>query len=258
MKTGEVKALLRQRFTAPTHAIFFEVSDATGFQGTGWADAISMSLWPSHGLHLEGYEIKVSRSDWKRELINPVKAEKFAARCDKWWLVTTENVVDDESEIPINWGWILANEGGLSIKRKATEHEPVPMDKNFLAALLRGAGKVSDSEVEAIVEKRVAELRKNIDREIEYAVERKTGRAGEDTKLVEKLRAALAADPDAKYIGDEQVVAAIVAVCKSGVSCSWQGLEKAAQNLEEAADKIRRCHDNLALPKAPTKKRRAA
>jgi hypothetical protein len=131
------------------------------------------------------------------------------------------------------------------------------MDKNFLAALLRGAGKVSDSEADAIVEKRIQAMRKNIDQEIEYAVERRAGRANEDTKLVEKLRTALAADPDAKYIGDEQVVSAIVAVCKSGVACSWQGLEKAAHNLEEAADKIRKSHDSLALPKSKTKKRKA-
>jgi hypothetical protein len=102
MKTGDVKALLRQRFSAPTHAIFFEVSDATGYHGTGWVDAISMSLWPSHGLHLEGYEIKVSRYDWKRELAKPAKAEKFAARCDKWWLVTAEGVIEDESEFRRN------------------------------------------------------------------------------------------------------------------------------------------------------------
>jgi hypothetical protein len=150
---------------------------------------------------------------------------------------------------------MLASKDGLTIKRKAASNDPIPMDKN---ALLRGAGKVTDSEVNAIVEKRLKALREGIDREIEYAVDRRTARNSDDTKLLEKLRAALNADPDAKYLGDDQVVAAIVALCKSGVACSWQGLAKAAQNLEEAAAKIRQSHQSLALPAPPSKKQRAA
>lgn len=258
MKTPEVKALLRNRFRAPTHAIFFEVSDATGFNGTGWADAISMNLWPSHGLELEGYEIKVSRSDWKRELAKPSKAEKFAQRCDRWWIVTTEGVIDDESEIPRQWGWIMASPNQLKIQRKAARNEPIPIDRHFLAALLRGAGKADQVEIEAICQKRLNELREHDERQIAYEVDRRADKATSDTKIMEGLRKAMNADPDAEWMSDGQAIAAILAVYKSGVAGTWEGLDSAAQKLEDAADKIRSAHARLNLPKSERKKRGVA
>jgi hypothetical protein len=98
----DICRLLRGKFCAPTHAIFFEVPDATGARHGGFADAISMSLWPSHGLELHGYEIKVSKYDWLREIARPQKAERFAAFCERWWVVTSEGVIDDDSTMPTN------------------------------------------------------------------------------------------------------------------------------------------------------------
>jgi hypothetical protein len=204
------------------------------------------------------YEIKVSRGDWKRELANPTKAEKFAQRCDRWWIVTTEGVIADETEIPQKWGWMLATSEGLKIKRKASKNDPIPMDKSFLASLLRGAGNADQAEVEAICQKRLKELRAGDERTIAYEVDRRAGKATSDSMIMEGLRKAMNADPAAEYMSDEQAIAAIVAVYKSGVSSTWEGLETAALKLEEAAEKIRSAHERLNLPKTERKKRRAA
>jgi hypothetical protein len=254
MKTEQVKALLRQRFSAPTHAIFFEVSDATGFAGTGWADAISMSLWPSHGLTLEGYEIKISRGDWKRELANPVKAEKFAARCDKWWIVTAEGVIQDDAEIPSNWGWILASNDGLAIKRQAIKNvNPVLVDRVFLAALLRGAGKADAVAIEAICQERLKELRRTDEQNIQHRVQQATGRRSDDTKILDIVRERLG--EDANYIEIQNMADSIVAVYKSGIAETWRGLRTVVSLLEDTSAKVRKCHADLRLPKIEKRKR---
>lgn len=254
LRTPEIRALLRAKFCQPTHCIFFEVSDATGFQGTGWADAISMSLWPSHGLHLEGYEIKVSRSDWQRELINPIKAEKFAARCDKWWLVTAENVIKDESEIPQNWGWMLATENGLVVKRKAELNKtPAAVDRVFLAALLRGCGKADQAEIEAICEKRLVELRRTDEQNIQWKIEKAAGRRSDDTKIMDVVRGALG--KEGEFIEIQNMADSIVVVYKSGIAQTWRGLKTVVSLLEDTSINMRKAHAELNLPALEKKKR---
>ena len=68
MNTSELQAALVKRHPPEAWALCFEVGDATGGGHTRWADAVAMSLWPSRGLHLHGFEIKASRSDWVKEL----------------------------------------------------------------------------------------------------------------------------------------------------------------------------------------------
>src|SRR3546814_18831404 len=70
---------------------------------------------------IEGMEIKVGRGDWLREQRRPEKAEEIARYCDQWWLVTTEGVVADASEIPTAWGWLLLERGGRLKRAKLPE-----------------------------------------------------------------------------------------------------------------------------------------
>lgn len=254
MRTEEIKALLRARFCQPTHVILFEVSDATGFNGSGWADAISMSLWPSHGLNLEGYEIKVSRNDWQKELANPAKAEKFAARCDKWWLVTAENVIKDEREIPEKWGWMVATEKGLRINRPAAKNnQPVAVDRIFLAALLRGAGKFDQAQIEAICQIRLTELRQNDERDIEYKIRQAAGRKSDDTQIMDLVRKGLG--QDCNFVTIQSMTDSIIAVYKSGIAETWRGLKTVVNLLEDTSIKLRQSNIELNLPKIEKKKK---
>jgi hypothetical protein len=65
-------------------ALARDCSDAVRFISSGWsresrADAIARHLWPSQGLELIGFELKVSRSDWLREIKDPYKCESKKA-----------------------------------------------------------------------------------------------------------------------------------------------------------------------------------
>jgi hypothetical protein len=78
---AEVRAALMNRYCAPEWATFFEVANSTGGGAVRSADAVAMSLYPSRGLRLHGFEIKVSRSDWLHELKQPDKSvavQRFA------------------------------------------------------------------------------------------------------------------------------------------------------------------------------------
>src|SRR3546814_15942939 len=96
---------------------------------------------------IEGMEIKVGRCDWLREQRRPEKAEEIARYCDQWWLVTTEGVVADASEIPTAWGWLLLERGGRLKRAKLPERlTPAPLDRPFVASLLRTAQAASEAE----------------------------------------------------------------------------------------------------------------
>lgn len=131
--------LIRAKYSGQAWATLPQVPDGTGGTKSRTADALAMSLWPSQGLHLHGFEIKVSRSDWQREIQDPSKADTFASRCDFWWIVAPEGVVQ-LAEMPGSWGLLspTRNGCGLTVK-KGAERRPSPeaIDRPFLAAMFR-------------------------------------------------------------------------------------------------------------------------
>lgn len=155
-----VREALRKRYEPPAWALLEEVRDATGYDAKRSADAIAMSLWPSRGLELHGFEIKSSRNDWVREHKSPDKAEAIAAYCDRWWLVVSDVDFVRDGELPATWGLLALGPKGLKTVREAPQRKPKTMDRPFLASLLRRAHDqmktmVPREEVNDIVEARV-------------------------------------------------------------------------------------------------------
>lgn len=129
--------LLGNRFCPPAWAFIPQVRNGTGFLSvTRTADAIAMGLWPSRGLHLNGFEIKVNRGDWLGELKRPDKAEEIAQFCDFWWIVAPKDLIKVE-ELPTPWGLMIPHGKTTKIIKQAEQLEPIPIDKLFLAAILR-------------------------------------------------------------------------------------------------------------------------
>ena len=157
LQTGALRAALREKFPLPEYALFFEVADATGFRGSRTADAIAMSCWPSRGLDLIGFELKASRSDWTREKADPAKAEAICRYCDRWYLVIGDRKIVKPGELPPTWGLIAPKGQKLVIVTEAPKLNPVSVDRDFLAALLRKA--VSQSPDEAVIREAVNKAR---------------------------------------------------------------------------------------------------
>ncbi|HEY3924379.1 MAG TPA: hypothetical protein VGL75_07440 [Acidothermaceae bacterium] len=155
---SEMIALLRARH-APSGrdngewAFMTGVRNEAGFKATRTIDALALSLWESRGHELHGYEVKVSRSDWLRELADPAKADGFIARCDRWWLVAAEGVAK-AAEMPTGWGLLVAQGDKLRAVVQAPKLPRTPeqrvIDRSWLVCLLRGAGAVPKSRPEDI------------------------------------------------------------------------------------------------------------
>lgn len=139
----DVVDLIRRRYctdagNGPAAVILPQVRNAAGFDATRTADAIVMGLWPSRGLHLEGFEVKCSRADLLAELRQPEKAEAFARWCDRWWLVLADGAHIKDGELPEPWG-LLVCRGDKLYQAKAAPVRQVPdaIPKTMLASMLR-------------------------------------------------------------------------------------------------------------------------
>ena len=116
---------------------------ATGSGKIRTADAIGASVWPSRGLYLFGIEIKVSRSDWKRELANPAKAAAILRYCKYWYVAAPKGVVPVD-EMPETWGLLEIDGRGVKTTKAAPELTPEPLTIEFLCAVMRS---LSDATV---------------------------------------------------------------------------------------------------------------
>lgn len=144
-----LSGLVAQSYAKPEWAVFFEVSNATGFGARRRADAVALGVWPSRGQTLIGFEFKESRSDWMREKDNPAKAEEIAQHCDCWYVVAGSKGIVKVEELPAPWGLKVANEDRTKLMT-VKECTPFPdrdktiMKRSFVAAMLR---KVSETTV---------------------------------------------------------------------------------------------------------------
>lgn len=169
----EVAVALAERFGPPEYAFFQHVRNGTGYSRkvTRTADAMAMSLWPSRGLHLHGFEIKVTRSDWLREVKDPAKADELVAYCDRWWVVVGNAGIVQDGELPPTWGLIVPNKGKLRVKVEAPQLEPKPFDRLFFASLMRCAHEVKPD-------------RQELQQEYQRGVKAATEQAGRDYERV--------------------------------------------------------------------------
>lgn len=142
MKSSDVRAAIASSYRQPEWATFFEVADGTGMRKTRSADAVSVNMYPSRGLTINGFEIKVDRSDWRRELADPSKAEAIARYCDFWWVAAPKGLIDPVT-LPATWGLTEVDEkGALRIKAQAKQLKSIAVNRNFFAAKTAAADAV--------------------------------------------------------------------------------------------------------------------
>ncbi|RSY83147.1 hypothetical protein DAH66_12830 [Sphingomonas koreensis] len=237
MRAEDVRKALAKKFGAPEYALFFEVGDATGGRARRWADAVAMGLWPSRGLALQGFEIKVSRQDWLGELRKPEKAEAIARYCRYWWIVTPPGIVKD-GELPENWGLYEVQANGLRIVRAAPPREKLPpISPEFLAALLRRSDEHARSLVKNAIDTAMVDERAAIDARVEREVHWRTDRLKERAEAAEGKFSAIceACGLSPAEVGglfyNTDFARAVATVHRLGVAKTYNGLSGLAQRL---------------------------
>lgn len=136
MSAGAILTSLRSIYPSPEYAFIPQVAEGTGVNSGRIADALAFSCWPSRGLHFIGFEVKVSRSDWRREKQDPAKAEAICRFCKYWFVAAPQGVVPVD-EVPETWGLIECGNGKPKTLRKAAALTPQPLTTEFVAAIMR-------------------------------------------------------------------------------------------------------------------------
>lgn len=243
MKTHDVSAALRARFCGPEWALFFEVGDATGGRHNRWADAVAINLYPSRGLEINGFEIKVSRGDWLRELKNPEKSAPVQRYCDRWWIVCPPAVIAP-GELPPTWGHYEIQPGG-KIRQvvAAPKLTAQPVTRDFVAAMLRRASEVDSGLVEAAVNVEIKRLRDSDEKRIAREIELRTSHTTELKARIDEIESVSGVQIN-RWCNSEEIGKAVRVVMTSGVLKTYGGVHA----LREHADRIiKQCDEALAL-----------
>lgn len=137
-----------------------EVRDATGFEAVRSADALAVSMYVSRGLTIDGFEVKVSRADWLKELEQPAKSESWLQHCHRWWLVISDTSLVHEGELPPTWGMLTPGKRGkLEVVVRAPELRPAPLTMERLTALMYAQGKKLAADRDQMRDELWAEIR---------------------------------------------------------------------------------------------------
>lgn len=173
ISTPTLEGMLRAKFDRQQYALLFDVPDAVSLAQKRRIDAIAFGLWASGGQEIQGFELKVSRSDWLRELKQVDKADPFIALCDRFWLVTADNKIAKDDEIPACWGWMAATKAGLRVQRPARRlpgcGDAVP--RSFVLGVMRKLQEsmLSSPDVQAVIDERVKIIQDRKQSDIEFA-----------------------------------------------------------------------------------------
>lgn len=242
-------ALIRRRYPADEYAVLFEVRNATGFDASRSADAIVFSLWPSRGLEVSGFEIKVSRADWVKEMRDPAKAEAIARYCDRWWLCCSDEKIVQTGELPPTWGLMVPKGDGLRVMREAEKLNAAPLDRSFVAAVCRAAQRSSPAtaQINAAVEaarKEWESRRERLNKQI----------ARDDGAALKALQATVQKFEEASGVTINsweggRIGAAVAAVMKSGGLRIAPGIEYARDQLRRHADQLDELLNSVAVQK---------
>ena len=136
-------ALMRRFSDSRRYAIAEEVGITTG-GGCRRLDMIVMDCYWSNNFRIDGFEIKISTSDLRRELEDPNKHTTFFDVLDYYTLACPAAVVNPLIDIiPKKWGILIINEDGTTrYKRKplALFDDKMPdrkISRGFVASITR-------------------------------------------------------------------------------------------------------------------------
>lgn len=256
---ADIRAAMLAKWCGPEWAVMWEVAPGTGNVAgrIRYADAVMMSLWPSRGLELHGVEIKVSRSDWKREAADPTKAERIAAYCERWWVHTSPGVIQDVSELPPAWGWRVYDGKRWVTMREADKTDAKPCDRQFLASLMRRSDEAQraqirqqadatrEAEQEALIK-----AKDEIEERITRGVAARTRAFETMQEQVKEFEAATGLTLGSMYGGSQarEIGDLVNAIMKSGVAQMYGGLGRLINDMRQQADKLQACVDEIGLP----------
>ncbi len=253
--TGDVNQMLWNKFTEKgEHVFLFDVPNVVGLRQERRCDGVAIGMWESTGRLIQGFEVKVSRSDWLREVKDVTKADHFIEQCDRWWLVTGDISVAKPEEIPEAWGWMNATKTGLRIQRPARllrEKEP-HIKRGWAFALIRRAaerGDINAPEVQAILRKHREEQDRRAKEQIDRAIASSAPKLLALQKKVEELESVSGMKLEDWRLGNVGKLARkLNAISEDNYSSFTRLLQGQLKSLDRLSKETRECLEACGSP----------
>lgn len=256
LTASDIRAALKLAYKAPEAVVGFEVANATGANARRHVDAVVMDLWPSRGLALTAVEIKISRGDFLRELKQPEKSEAIAKYCDFFVIAAPKGMIRVE-ELPLAWGlWEVGEDAALKVKVRPKQTEAQPVDRHFLAAMVRAFSYADAAMVDAILaqrrsvlEREYSEKNSNFGQRVQEEVRRRVGNpAGQEWA---EFRKSLGENDWS--ITEKDAIALFKAMRTLGYGRTYNGMKEWLDNLDRTLSRGREIMATLtpAEPGAP-------
>lgn len=250
---GGMLAILAKSYPAPYWAFMREFRNATGFDAIRSADALAVGLYRSRGQVIVGFEQKIYRNDWLRELKRPEKAEPIAQFCDYFNVVTPDESIAKVEELPAPWGLIVIDhvKGKARTIKKAELLKPAAVTRPFMCAIIKQAMDAAAMPgVEALAEAREAGRQEGIDG-VKHGIPYELEELRRLKKNVEAFQQAsgveLSGWQEGRRIGE---AVALLEKLTAGNYGAQRDLETAWQTLDRLAGE---CRSALALIQSLTK-----
>lgn len=146
-----IHRLTERLYSADRWGLLPDVRNTVGMSDViRYADAVAIDYGCTDRLRIHGFEVKVSRKDWERELDHPEKSAPFQLFCDAFWLVVPDPVskilLSVELELPARWGLIAVGTGGARVIERALEREAEQPPPGFILSALRNALRTSERQ----------------------------------------------------------------------------------------------------------------
>lgn len=126
-------------------------------------DLLRIGMWASRGTGIDVHEIKVSRSDWLRELDDPAKAEAWWPYCNRFWVVAPPGIVA-RPELPDGWGLLELPSRGRRFKAVVpAASKEAKLTVPLMVELLRRADNQRLNEMDGMRQQHREEMRRNAD-----------------------------------------------------------------------------------------------
>lgn len=139
--------VVSQGYVVPRWAFFTELKLSVGWAGMGRTprngdqriDAWAMDTWPSGKFHKLAFEVKVTRSDFRREIFKPAKRLAAMDVSNQFYFVVPEDLVKP-GEVPEDCGLLWVDPRGKIQEQKAAPRRSCgPLPEGFVAMVLRRA-----------------------------------------------------------------------------------------------------------------------
>jgi hypothetical protein len=251
MHTTDLLNALRDHYIKPgdTRPGCVLLTEVTAPNRSNRADAIHVGMWASRGYTVDVHELKISRSDFQRELDKPAKAEAWWPHSNRFWIVAPHESIAPPELLPPGWGLMVPGSRGRRFKTVVEpEHRSLQPSTALLAALLVSMETQQNNALEAqryrLGEKHHQEMQA-VKREAGWRRDPQTVQRLEFMDRLEKLTGFRLADWDYGTNATPEIWAAAVRNALTEIRATEKitdalaALDKQADRMKQAAADIR-------------------